>query len=165
MKREIRLYNVILPVWLLWLFPQVWLIVLPGNLLVDGLVLLLTLLALKRRDKKALVKALIWKFWIRGFAADFVGAAWMFLGALLAAFLPRDGWWQTGLEYTMHNPFGHPAAFCWTLAAAAIAAVCIYRFDRTALKEAEGLTNRERHVIALAMAIVTAPWTFFIPVY
>ena len=52
MKREIRLYNVILPVWLLWLFPQVWLIVLPGNLLVDGVVLLLTLLALKRRDKK-----------------------------------------------------------------------------------------------------------------
>ena len=36
---------------------------------------------------------------------------------------------------------------------------------RFTLKEAEGLTDRERHVIALAMAIVTAPWTFFIPVY
>ena len=32
MKRTVRLYNILLPIWLLWIFPQVWLIVLPGNL-------------------------------------------------------------------------------------------------------------------------------------
>ena len=35
MRRETRLYNVILPIWMLLLFPQVWLIVIPGNLIVD----------------------------------------------------------------------------------------------------------------------------------
>ena len=164
MKREIRLYNVILPVWLLWLFPQVWLIVLPGNLLTDGLALLLTLAALKRADKKALMKTLIWKFWLRGFAADFAGVAWLVLGMLTAA-LTTGTVWEDGMNYVMHNPFGHPIAFCWTLAAAAVSGVCIYRLDRSALERAEGLTDRERRVIALTMAVVTAPWTFFIPVY
>lgn len=48
---EVRLYNMILPVWLLWIFPQVWLVILPGNLLVDVLVVFFALLALKRTDK------------------------------------------------------------------------------------------------------------------
>ena len=29
MKKQIRLYNIILPIWLLIVLPQVWLIVLP----------------------------------------------------------------------------------------------------------------------------------------
>lgn len=29
MKKEVRLYNVLFPVWLLWLFPQIFLIVAP----------------------------------------------------------------------------------------------------------------------------------------
>ena len=43
MKREVRLYNVIFPVWLMFLFPQIWLIALPGNLVIDVLVLAVTL--------------------------------------------------------------------------------------------------------------------------
>ena len=35
MKKEVRLYNVLFPIWLLWIFPQVWLVLLPGNLLID----------------------------------------------------------------------------------------------------------------------------------
>ena len=27
------------------------------------------------------------------------------------------------------------------------------------------LTAREKHIIALTMAVVTAPWLFFIPMY
>ena len=44
MKRELRLYNVIFPIWLLFLFPVVLILVIPANLSVDSLVLLLTLL-------------------------------------------------------------------------------------------------------------------------
>ena len=39
MNKEVRLYNVILPIWILWLFPQLFIIVAPANLLVDCLVL------------------------------------------------------------------------------------------------------------------------------
>ena len=73
MKRELRLYNVIFPIWLLFLFPTVLILVIPANLAVDSLVLLLTLLALKHDGKRAVLKQLWWKFWLLGFAADGVG--------------------------------------------------------------------------------------------
>ena len=163
MKREHRLYNVIFPIWMLVLFPQVWLIVIPGNLLVDCLVLFLTLLALRHRDKGGVVKQLWWKFWLLGFAADAIGVAWMLLGWLLA--VPFGSWWESSVGHIMHNAFAHPAAFLWTLAGVAIAGVCIYFFDKWAMGRCALLTPREKHIIALAMAIVTAPWLFFIPMY
>ena len=31
MRRPYRLYNIILPIWLMLVFPQVWAIAIPGN--------------------------------------------------------------------------------------------------------------------------------------
>ena len=163
MKKQTRIYNVLFPIWLIWLFPQVLVFVIPGNLAIDCAVLFLTLLALKHAQKKAVVKALWWKFWLLGFAADGVGTAWMFLGWLLA--IPLGDWWEDTLRYIMHNPFGHPLALLWTLAGVAIAGVCICFFDKRAMGSCVLLTGREKHLTALAMAVVTAPWLFLIPMY
>lgn len=114
MKKQTRVYNLLFPIWLIWLFPQVLVFVIPGNLLVDCAVLFLALLALKHPQKGAVIKKLWWKFWLLGFAADGVGVAWMFLGWLLA--IPFEDFWDDTLRYIMHNPFGHPLAFLWTLA-------------------------------------------------
>lgn len=165
MKRELRLYNVIFPIWLLFLFPVVLILVIPANLAMDSLVLLLTLLALKHDGKRAVLKHLWWKFWLLGFAADGVGVLWMLLG-----FLPFQNdalapLWSDTLRYIMHNPFGHPAAFLWTLVGVVLAGVCIYCFDMRAMKSCSLLSGAEKHTIALTMAIVTAPWLFFIPTY
>lgn len=51
----------------------------------------------------------------------------MFFGAMLTT--PFEDIWEDTLRYTMHDPFGHPAAFLWTL------------------------------------AVITAPWLFFVPTY
>lgn len=158
--REVRLYNMLLPVWLLWIFPQVWLVILPGNLLIDVLVVFFALLALKRTDKSRLLRRLWWRVWLRGFAADAVGVAWLLLALIL-----HDAFRMTWLRPVLYDPFAHPVAFLWMLAAVALSGVCIYFFDRKVLREAPGLTPREAHVIALALAIVTAPWTFFIPAW
>ena len=163
MRRETRLYNVILPIWMLLLFPQVWLIVIPGNLIVDMAVLLLALAALRHAGKGAVVRQLWWKLWLLGFAADAVGVAWMFLGVLL--YIPLGSLWESTVGHIAHNAFSHPAAFLWTLAGVALAGACIYLFDRRAMRGCSLLTPRERHVIALALAVVTAPWLFFIPMY
>ena len=157
---EVRLYNMILPVWLLWIFPQVWLVILPGNLLVDVLVVFFALLALKRTDKSWLLKRLWWRVWLRGFAADAIGVAWLLLALIL-----YDAFRMTWLGPVMYDTLEHPAAFLWTLAAVVLSGVCIYAFDWKVLNETEGLTPREAHRIALSLAIVTAPWTFFIPVW
>ena len=165
MKREMRLYNVIFPIWMLFLFPQVLLVVLPANLAVDSLVLLLALLALKHEGKRAVLKRLWWKFWLLGFAADGVGVLWMLLGFLPFQNDALSPLWNDTLRYIMHNPFGHPAAFLWTLAGVALAGYCIYRFDKWAMKNCVLLSEGGQRKIALAMAVVTAPWLFFIPMY
>lgn len=168
MKQQTRLYNIILPIWLLFLFPQVWLVLIPGNLIVDCAVLLVTLAVLKHPEKKAVLKQLWWKFWLLGFAADFIGVAWMLLGLLpswLAWDTPFGALWENTVGHITHNAFAHPAAFVWTLAGVVIAGVCIYFFDKRAMRSCQRLTGRQKHIIALTMAAVTAPWLFFLPMY
>ena len=77
MKREVRIYNMIIPLWLLWLFPPLFPWVLPiillGNLAIDTAVLSLALKAMKRTDREQLMEHLWWRIWWRGFAADAAG--------------------------------------------------------------------------------------------
>ena len=162
MKQQVKLYNVLFPVWLLWLFPQVLLIVLPGNLAIDCLVLFCALRALKHTQKGAVLKQFWWKFWLLGFAADLIGSVWLFLGLYLMELPLLD---RIVSYVNILRPFSHPIAFLFTLSGVAIAGVCIYLFDKRAMKKCGLLTDREKHVIALAMAVATAPWLFFWPAY
>ena len=79
--------------------------------------------------------------------------------------VPGLTWLYDWIEPVMYNAFRSPLAFAWTLAAVALAGYCIYRFDKWAMRDCDLLTDGEKHKIALTMAVVTAPWMFFIPVY
>ncbi len=181
MKRDIRLYNVIFPIWLILFLPSwLWLIIIPANLAVDCLVTWLTARRLGVPDRKAVLGHTWWRFWLLGFLADFIGGLWMLLGlwgphfiwlGLLGHDLLKESspaWldvWENTVGHISHNAFAHPAAFLWTLAGVAVAGACIYLFDKRAMKHCSGLDDRQKRIIALAMAVVTAPWLFFIPVY
>lgn len=166
MKRDVKLYNVLLPIWILYFFPQLWVITLPGNLLIDCGVLLIALAALKHTGKIEVLKKLWWKFWVLGFLADFVGALFLF-GFWCLSLLPGPvSDWVVGIiSQAFLNPFRTLPAFLYTLAGVAVAGVCIYFLDKWAMKSCPLLDGRQRHVIALTMAIVTAPWTFLVPLY
>ena len=90
--------------------------------------------------------------------------AWLLLALILWDMYVgrRRAFWQKWLEGVMGDPFSHPVAFLWTLPAVAIAGVCIYYLDKKPMRAA-GLTDREAHRAALALAIVTGPWAFLIP--
>ena len=162
MKRT-RLYNVIFPVWLLFLVPVVWFIVLPANLLIDCAVVLLTLTALKHTQKRTVLKRVWWRVWLLGFASDFVGALLLLPSMFTLGFLPEP--WDSWLEPVMYNPFKSWLAFLITSIAVALSGLCIYFFDKRAMRSCTELTDRERHIVALTLAIVTAPWAFFFPMY
>lgn len=161
--KQTRLYNVIFPVWLLLLVPAVWLIVLPANLLIDCAVVLLTLMVLKHTQKKIVLKQVWCKIWLLGFAADFVGVAVLMPAIFMAGYLPEP--WDSWVNPVMYNCWKSPVALLWTAAAVAVSGVCIYFFDRRGMRSCAELTDRERHIVALTLAIVTAPWMFFIPTY
>jgi len=163
-NKPVKLYNVLFPVWLIVCIPSwLWLIIIPGNLAIDCLVCFLSLCALKHTGKGAVLKQVWWKLWLLGFAADAVGIVWLLLGLVLAT--PFGEVWENSVAHISHNSFAHPAAFLWTLVAVALSGVCIYFWDRRAMRRCAELDDRQRHMVALAMAIVTAPWLFFIPVY
>lgn len=143
MKKEISLYNVIFPFWMLILFPQVWLIVLPGNFIIDSIVLIVTMFILKLENKKQWYKEHIVKIFGIGMLSDIIGSAYMLL--MITVF--QVG--RMGDELYL------------TLPALAISAVLIFVLNYfITFKKSDKET---RKLFSLVFAIVTAPYTFLIP--
>lgn len=143
MKKDVKLYNVLFPFWMLLLFPQMWLFVLPGNFIIDSLVLIISMAVLKIADKKQWYKKHILKIYLFGLLADVVGSAYMLLMVV-------------GFELgTMGDEL------YMTIPALIISALLIFVFNYfiTFRKSDKGL----RLKFALTFAIVTAPYTFLIP--
>ncbi len=157
--RKTRLYNVIFPIWLLWLVPPVWFLALAGNFIIDLLVIVLTLRHLQVENRKELVRRTVWRSWIFGFLADLAGTA-----ALLPVLLLDGGEWYRNVQLAAaYDPFGSVWGFLWVTAGVLTAAVCIYFFNRKLALKRAPLTEEQRHKLALAMAVFTAPYLFYLP--
>lgn len=152
MKRQLRLYNVLFPIWMLFLWPGVWLILLPGNFLIDSLVLLLAMTALGYAGRKAVWKSAIFKVWGFGFAADLVGAG-ITLGLMLLLDRLVPQW----------NTFLFPGGQLLVLPGIVIAGVLIYLLNRRFSFRRTALTAEQIHRLSLALAVFTAPYTMLIP--
>ena len=74
-SNSIKLYNILFPVWFLMLIPQLWLVILPGNFIIDSLVLIISMYALKMTEKKAFYKQHILKIFLFGLLYYIIGAA------------------------------------------------------------------------------------------
>ena len=164
-KKDIRLYNVLFPIWVLmfWPTPPVILITLFGNLAIDCGVLYVTLRVLKHPQKKEVMKGLWPKFWGYGFLADIIGAVWLWVTLCFFDILNLS--FHLNFSIILLNPWRDPLSFLWTLSGVAVAGVCIYLFDKRAMKNCDLLDQRQIRIIALTMAIVTAPWLFLVPLY
>lgn len=127
---------------MLILFPQVWLVVLPGNFIIDSIVLLISMSALKIADKKRWYKSHILKIFAFGMLSDFFGALFMLLAVVLELS-------QTGDE------------LYFTIPALLLSAFAIYALNYfVTFKKDDKIT---RHKSSLIFAIATAPYTFLIP--
>ena len=140
---DIKLYNVLFPFWMLLLFPQMWAIVLPGNFIIDSIVLIISMFALKMTEKKQFYKRHIFQIWGFGMLSDIVGAAYMFL--LMWAF--EVGSMGDELYLTI------PALII------SAALIFVLNYFVTFRKSDKVL----RLKLALTFTIVTAPYTFLIP--
>ncbi len=140
----VKLYNVLFPLWMMLLFPQMWAVVLPGNFIIDSLVLIACMLVWHMTDKLQFYKKHILKIFGFGMLSDLVGAAYILLLWICA---PDIITW--GDEFYL------------TIPALLISASCIFIFGYfvTFKKSDKAL----RLKLALAFAIVTAPYTFLVP--
>ena len=142
MKKDLRLYNVMFPFWFLLLLPQLWLIVIPGNFLIDSLVLIVALKILKISEKKNFYKKSILKIFMIGLLSDLVGAAYMLI-----------------LLFNEVGNMGDEPIY--TVPAILISAVLIYILNYyISFRQCD---RKLRIKLALTFAIVTAPYTFLVP--
>lgn len=159
MKKQIRMYNVMFPLWMLLIFPITWLVVLPANFVIDTAVLLITLKAMKISDMKSHYWKVIWPVWGFGFLSDFIGS-----GILLLSLVPQGEWWYQHLTNAVAlNPFQNLYSFLYVLVATAISGVCIYFFNLKLSFRKLGLDLTQKKKLALSIAIFTAPYLFFFP--
>lgn len=165
-KNKVKLYNVMFPVWLLWLFPQIWLIALPVNFLIDLPVLMLTMHHVGVTDLQKNIKCVILKTWLCGFAADFVGA--LVLTGIY--FLPiRDDttfglWWYARVAYPIvYNAFSTAEGFLIVTVCVALSAFVIYLLNYKFCLKKAALTEIQKKKTALSLAVFTAPYLFYVP--
>lgn len=175
MQKNVTLYNMIVPVWLLMLFPLAWPIVLLGNFAVDSLVLCLGMRRLALADKRAFYRRHIWKIWGCGFLGDLPGALLMLTAMLISdwVWVPEVGregqspvWnflYENITGGVMANPFSNIWAFLWVTAAVAVSALCLYWLNRKLVYRRTELEEKQKKRLSLLMALVTAPWVFYLP--
>lgn len=178
MKKNIKLYNLILPPYLLMVFVP-WLAVLSivGNFLIDSLVLvIISFIIYKNEDncfKKNYYKKNIWKVYILGFLADFVGAIYLFLGSRIGyAYINNPNHPDTTYLYklldamndvTNHSDVVTVYSVCFILSAILIASIAIFMFDYFLVFRNADMTKKQKVMSALSFAVCTAPYTFLLP--
>lgn len=161
MKKNCRLYNIILPVWLLVWFPSwLWLLVIPVNWLIDWLVARYALKRLGDAEYSARSLKLSWKICLAGFVSDFAGSL-VLLGAYYL-FYALDGAFRLVEQGLSWNPFSNIFSVLIVLFAIVLSGFCIYFLDRRILAKEE-LTSEQVKRTALALAVITAPYLYLLP--
>ncbi|MBQ4599403.1 MAG: hypothetical protein IJB19_05785 [Clostridia bacterium] len=168
MKKECKLYNLLFPMWLLWVFPPFIIVCGVGNLIIDAAVILIAAKCLKidcffKKNKTSILKA-----WGLGFAADFIGAGFLFavsqalyfLGTSFESLAYLNDYVRWNVDY---NPFANMYALLLTILAIAISGICIYLFNKKISFKKVDMTEHQKKVISLVMAIATSPYLFLIP--
>lgn len=165
-KNDIKLYNLIFPIWLLWLVPSTWIVVLPVNFLIDLLVAVLAMRYLKVQDIKLNVKAVIFRVWIFGFIADFIGTAAMFMANVIDFDYETElgKWWYNNItNAVIYNPFESVYSVLWVTVCVIITAAFIYLFNYRFCLEKSNLDDMQRKKLARSLAVFTAPYLFYLP--
>ncbi|MBE6717959.1 MAG: hypothetical protein E7574_01715 [Ruminococcaceae bacterium] len=158
--RSVKFYNIYFPVWVLMLFPLTWLIIIPGNFLVDSLVLLLGMYFLKIEKKSTFYKKYIFLIFIFSFLADVVGGFVM----VISLFVGKDSAFFNEYisEQIARNPFDNVYTLIYTFIAVIISGIIIYVLNRFITFRKEECIKTKRF-LSLLIAFLTAPYFFLLP--
>lgn len=163
----------ILPPYLLMVFVP-WLAVLSlvGNFIIDSIVLIIISFVVYKKFSKDFYKKNVWKVWVFGFSADFVGAVYLFIGSEIGYSyinsVEETNSFIYNLMYGMNNVTNHSDvvtvySVCFILSAIIIASIAIFVFDYFFVFKKVDMTKKQRVMSALSFAVFTAPYTFILP--
>lgn len=157
-NKENKLYNLIFPVYMLWLMPPIFFIVAIANFIIDSIVILVTKKILKIENIYSKYKKVILKVWGFGFLADFIGA--LFLFVMSGLFENLDIPIKYNIDY---NPLGNIYALIITILGILIAGILIFIFNKKISFKKIDITEKQKFILSLVMSITTAPYLFLLP--
>lgn len=173
-KCEVRLYNMILPPFMLMMFsPILWLISLAGNFIIDSVMVIIISLIMFRKISGEFYKKSILKVWLLGFASDFIGVIYLFF-IDLAAYSAGAYNYEEGDSVFRKYLTGANRAFShcdtssfWAVVYLAsgilVAAICIFLFNYFISLRKTDLTKKQGLFSSIILAVCTAPYTFLLP--
>ncbi len=161
--QQIKLYNIIFPIWLMIFFPPVILITLIGNWIIDSAVLIGCYFLFKPNKEMnwlLFYKQNIVKVWLFGLLSDLIGAVILFACVGLQDFLGISNEVINGISF---DPFSSFLALTLILVSMLISGLLILLFNfnftfRDSIKD-----ELTRWKTAAFIAIITLPWTFLLP--
>ena len=163
MKSDNKVYNILLPIWLLIFFPSwLWLLLIPANYLIDRIVLRWSLGDMP--EKGLFCRNHNWKICFAGFVSDFAGAILLFALNQLMFGMNDDvnSFINKAADGLMFNPFSNILSLIIVIAAIVLSAVCIYKLDKSILSKA-GLDIEQAKKSGIRLAIITSPYVYLIP--
>lgn len=117
-------------------------------------------LSSQKLDLKAFYKSSVLKVWIFGFLSDIMGAALLFTVSACGTGLGLPNEYLTGINY---DPFGNPPALLIIIFAMLLSAAFILFFNYRFTFARQIEDKKLRFKVALAIALITMPWTFLFP--
>lgn len=150
-----RLYNVLFPMWMFYLFPSwLWLVILPANFVIDSLMLCLAMRQLEISGRREIWRKSIFRIWAVGFLSDFLGAL-LTLGLMLLIDAFHLSW----------DVYLFPGTTLLAIPGIVLSGILIYALNKR-YAFAKCISNeRQIHKLSLALAIFTAPYAMLIPLY
>ena len=141
---DVKLRSTGFPLWMLFFVPLAWLVIIPGNFLVDSLALIISTIVLKLDNKKDFYKQNILKIFLLGMLSKIL----VTLGLFLMAYV-------LDLDANVSDLF-------LTIPALLIAGLMIFTFNY--FLTFKNMDKKIRFKMALFMAILTAPYVFVLPI-
>ena len=143
MKKDYKLYNFILPPFILIGFSPWFLgLSLVGNFLIDSAVLsIIMLVVFKKFDKSFYIKKMFW-LWLLGFSADIIGLFYIFTVS------------SVGGNISYNN-------LPMIISGIIIAGGFIFLLDYHVFRKSD-MTKKQALLSALTFAVLTAPYTFML---
>lgn len=173
-KGEVRLYNMILPPFMLiMLSPLHLLISLVGNFIIDSVIVLIISMIIFRKIDGQLYKKTIPKVWSLGFASDYIGVIYLIFVSLVGYFAGAYDYHEgdniirkylTGANLAFnHSDTSSFWAVAFVASGILVAAICIFLFNYFISFKKTDLTKKQKLFSSIMLAVCTAPYTLLLP--
>ena len=165
-KKSAKLYNVIFPVWIVWLYPVTWVAIVPLNILVDFLVTMLALKLIKIEKPMEVIKKSLAKTVALGFVADIIATAVLMVLSfgIYETKNTISKWFYDNIAVPIMNDYySTPWGILVMILAVMFAGFLVYVFNRKFSFRNTDLSESQIKKVSMTLAIITAPYLFLIP--